>query len=70
VHAAITQALRDEIEAFRLVYCCEDCAHFVPDGTCDLLYPTAPHRRAHNEALAPGDPVVFCKMFEAEFQSS
>lgn len=34
-------------------------------GGCDLLYPTAPHRRAAWDAARDGDEVSFCKMFEA-----
>ena len=55
---------------------CEDCLHFGPSaesavptgelvGVCDLLYPTEPHRKAVYEAKVEGDPVLFCKMFEA-----
>ena len=62
--------LRDEIGRFRLAFTCEDCSHFAaahgsqPAG-CDLLYDCTPHRRATVEALADGELLTFCKMFEA-----
>lgn len=62
----LTPPLRAEMERFRLVYCCEDCDHFRDeDGVCDLLYPTEPHRREAVSRAADGEPVLFCKMFEA-----
>jgi hypothetical protein len=35
------------------------------DECCDLFYPTEPHRKATVENKADGDPLLFCKMFEA-----
>ena len=57
--------LQQEAAQYRLVFCCEDCANFSPtrDG-CSILYPTEPHRRATVEALAEGERLLFCKMFE------
>jgi hypothetical protein len=65
---------RTESSQRRLVCCCEDCAHFVADapgadgcvGACDLLFPTAPHRRAAWASAADGAALSFCKMFEAD----
>lgn len=63
---AMTRALREEIDRFRLVLCCEDCRHFIDgDAACDLLYDPTPHRRARLDTLVDGEPLVFCKMFEA-----
>jgi hypothetical protein len=62
----LSSALRDEIQRFHLVFTCEACAHFVPEEeVCDLLYPTEPHRQATFDNAREGDPVLFCKMFEA-----
>ncbi len=67
MQCAITEALRAEFDRFALAYACEDCLHFVhAQDACDLMYPTAPHRRAHLQALLDGEPVAFCKMFEAD----
>lgn len=58
--------LREEAKRYRLAFCCEDCANFVPaKEACSILYPTEPHRRASVEALAEGERLYFCKMFEA-----
>ncbi len=66
VWSPLTPALREEILRHRLAFTCEDCAHFVPrEGACDLLYPTEPHRRATVDKKVDGDPLLFCKMFEA-----
>ena len=62
----LTPALRVELATYRLSFTCEDCTHFVADAqVCDLLYPTEPHRKAAVEAKVDGDPLLFCKMFEA-----
>lgn len=62
----LTEALREELLRYRLVFTCEDCVHFVVAGeTCDLLYPTQPHRQAVIQTKANGDPLLFCKMFES-----
>jgi hypothetical protein len=63
----LTQALREEIRTYRLAFTCEQCTHFVPrEGACDLLYPTDVHRQAAYDEKRDGDPVLFCKMFEAD----
>lgn len=77
----MSEQLRQERQSLRLVCCCEDCEHFVEAppanvtqgtdpsagrGGCDLLYPTAPHRRAVWDATKDGEEVSFCKMFEAK----
>lgn len=62
----MSEQFRRERASLRLVSNCEDCEHFVPDGeVCDLLYPTSPHRKAAFDGARDGDPVSFCKMFEA-----
>lgn len=66
MHLAMDRILREEIGRFRLAFTCEDCVHFhASDDACDLLYDPTPHRRATVEALADGEPLSFCKMFEA-----
>lgn len=48
-----------ERRRYRLVFTCEDCAHFVPDtGACAHGYPNEDHRAAE------GTRVVFCKEFD------
>ena len=67
VWSPLTPALRVEIKTFRLAFTCERCTHFRPaEGACDLLYPTEPHRQATVDAKVDGDPLLFCKMFEAD----
>ena len=67
MRAVLNDLVREEIQRFRLAFCCEDCRHFVSqDERCDLLYPTDPHRRGAFESAANGSQLVFCKMFEAE----
>lgn len=71
----MSEQLRQQRASLRLVSCCEECEHFVGDevsgasgsagGQCDLLYPTAPHRRAAWDQAKDGDEISFCKMFEA-----
>lgn len=62
----MSEQFRREAESLRLVFTCEACEHFVPEKeACDLLYPTRPHRQATFDAAQDGDPVSFCKMFEA-----
>lgn len=70
----MSEQLRRERASLKLVSCCEDCEHFVEGalesasgsrGSCDLLYPTAPHRRAVWDQAQDGDEISFCKMFEA-----
>lgn len=59
---------RDEIfdeqrRAFRLRFCCEDCAFFhEPSGRCVHDFPNDEHLFAYYEA--PGEWIVFCKDFE------
>jgi hypothetical protein len=70
----MSPGFRAEASHHGFVGWCEACSHFRvaaddPDGTraaCDLLFPTSPHRRAAWQALADGDPLPFCKMFEAD----
>ncbi len=62
----MSEQFRRERAALRLACTCEACEHFVPEQeACDLLYPTPPHRQATFDAAKDGDPVSFCKMFEA-----
>jgi|GEM_PF-2334987 len=71
----MSPALRLDLSQHRLVCCCEDCDHFdaaatergaTGSGACDLLFPTAPHRRATWESAADGDALSFCKLFEPD----
>ncbi len=53
----------DEAERFRLVFTCEDCAHFEPRAeVCGHGYPNEEHRRARYERGAA--LIVFCKEWE------
>lgn len=62
----MSELFRRERAALRLACTCEECEHFVPtQEACDLLYPTGPHRQAALDAARDGEPVSFCKMFEA-----
>ncbi len=56
----------EEARRFRLLFTCEDCAHFQPgSGACGHGYPNEEHRRARYEGedLARV-AVVFCKEWE------
>jgi hypothetical protein len=54
------QILR-EIEAFRLRYTCDDCAHFDARAErCAHGYPLGERKRV----LREGHEIVFCKEFE------
>lgn len=53
---------RSEAERFRLVFACEDCAHFTPEsGTCAHGYPNEAHRDGPLENV---QSLEFCKEFE------
>jgi hypothetical protein len=66
VHFQKSPQLLADIAEFRLAFTCEDCRHFrAADDSCDLLYPTGPHRRATFDTAKEGDAVLFCKVFEA-----
>lgn len=62
----IDALLRREVEAHRLRFTCESCAHYGEpeagrEGRCSLGFPHRPHLRATFEAA---DGVAFCKAFE------
>ncbi len=60
----VTLRVLQEIEAFRLRYACDDCAHFVAqsgDEACAHGYPLGERRRS----LRVDDEIVFCKEFES-----
>ena len=62
----MSQTFRVEATDYKLAFNCEDCAHFCHEReACAIFYPTTEHRKAHVDALADGEPVRFCKMFEA-----
>lgn len=62
----MNERFRDDVRRYRLAFTCEDCASWHAEKeACTILYPSAPHRRAHVEQLADGEQVFFCKMFEA-----
>jgi hypothetical protein len=66
MQTVMSEQLRRERQQLRLVCACEECEHFVPEReVCDLLYPTSPHRKAVFDGARDGEPVFFCKMFEA-----
>jgi len=55
----VDEKLREEAARFRLVYRCDDCAHFT-GSACAHEWPTKPHRKSLQNAF-----IVFCKEFEA-----
>jgi hypothetical protein len=56
----------EERERFRFRHACEDCMHFdEAAAACSHGFPTEDHRRAKTASARPGDPVVFCKEWEA-----
>jgi hypothetical protein len=68
----MSEELRAEVSRWALSFTCERCRHFVeppPDvaqePSCDVLYPTAPHRDATYAATPDGERVFFCKMYES-----
>ena len=57
----VTLQILQEIEAFRLRYACDDCAHFAArEQRCAHGYPLGERTRVLHE----GDEIVFCKEFE------
>jgi hypothetical protein len=58
----IDAQLREEARRFRLVFSCDRCAQFDPEGElCSLGYPNQVHR---DPDLESRDEVTFCKAFE------
>jgi hypothetical protein len=68
----VDEQLIAEIKAFELRFCCDHCAHGMPESVshssregglrCSLLYPIGERVRP----LAAGDLLVFCKEFELD----
>jgi hypothetical protein len=57
---------RADRERYRLEFTCEDCANYVPEKeACSILFPIEPHKNAYVDALADGERIFFCKMFES-----
>jgi hypothetical protein len=64
--AVVNATFLAEVERYRLVFQCPDCAFVAPDGSCVTGWPNARLMRAPIEALdADGEP-AFCKSFEAD----
>jgi hypothetical protein len=61
----MSPGFREQRERYQLAFTCEDCANFVEGKGCSILFPTEPHRRAYVDALADGERIYFCKMFES-----
>lgn len=62
----MSETFRQQEQEFRLAFTCEACANFCPvRETCAVVYPTVEHRRSHVDQVPDGEPVRFCKMFEA-----
>jgi hypothetical protein len=62
VKTRVDATLRDEAARFRLVFTCEDCAHYAAEtSTCANGYPNAAHRSI---VLARTREIEFCKEFE------
>ncbi len=58
----VDDRLRQEARQFRLVFACEDCAQYAPEGDrCSLGFPHEMHRSAELELRCE---VIFCKAFE------
>ena len=60
----VTLQLVDELSRYRLLYTCDDCAHFSADprALCTHGYPIGERR---DRILEVGDAIEFCKEFEA-----
>ena len=57
----VTPRLLEEIERFKLRFCCEDCAQFDPASeACSLGYPNVEHRARRPTT----EHIVFCKEFD------
>jgi len=58
----VDERLRSEARRFRLLFTCEDCAHFAPETlACSHGFPTEPHRGIDLERASS---LEFCKAFE------
>lgn len=54
--------LVEQVGAYHLRYCCEDCCHFDDHAAaCSLGYPDEPHRL---RVLLPEQELLFCKEFD------
>lgn len=54
--------LRGEARKYRLLFGCEDCAHFAPDTrSCSNGFPTSAHLEVD---LERAESLEFCKAFE------
>jgi hypothetical protein len=54
---------REEWDRFAFRFCCEDCAHLAPDGTCAHGWPQDEHRLTFYRTDSCRE-LVFCKEFE------
>ena len=58
----VDEQLLREAARYRLVFTCERCVEFDPEGErCSLGFPIAPHR---DPDLRGREEVIFCKTFE------
>ncbi len=58
----VDDELRQQARTFKLVFACEDCAQYDPEGDrCSLDFPHEMHRSAD---LDHREEVIFCKTFE------
>jgi len=58
----VDERLRQEARRYRLVFSCDECAQYDPEGDrCSLGYPHADHKSAD---LDHREDVIFCKAFE------
>jgi hypothetical protein len=58
----IDERLKREIDRYRLVFACPDCAQFDPTfERCTFGYPIDPHKSAD---LDGREELTFCKSFE------
>jgi hypothetical protein len=62
VISTVDEQLRREARAYRLVFTCEDCAHYDEEAACCVHgYPVEPHSRVDLSTVAE---IRFCKEFE------
>jgi hypothetical protein len=64
VISRVDERLRREARAYRLLFTCQQCAHYDEDAACCVHgYPVEPH--SHID-LAHAAEVCFCKEFELD----
>ena len=63
----MSASLRKQVSDYQLAFTCEDCKYFeAPTEQCTIYYPAHLHKNSTIEALADGERLYFCKMFESD----